>query len=121
MAPGKIRNFRDFQNSLRDFDFLKSAVPGASDIDLIVHCEGRNGDRFLVIEGKRPRSEVSVGQRRLHDALRRSGFTVVVATGPDSEKNFVLSGDWTGTVSKDGLMAKCFAWFNEAKLYLLAG
>src|ERR1044071_4183401 len=114
-------NFERWQKSLQDFAYLAEAVPGASDIDCLVHAEsvnedGQLRDSFLVIEAKAVSENIPIGQRRLFAGLKRAGFTVVSAYGPDKNGLFNMGFDWKAKgVTKDELAARIGAWWRAQR------
>jgi len=48
VTNNQLRNFDEWERSLRNFDWLGDAVPGGMDLDFMVERKGN----FLVIEGK---------------------------------------------------------------------
>ena len=116
MTDATLRGYDGWVTSLRNFDVFKSVLPGASDIDLCAHADGPGGDKFLILESKRFGERLSVGQRRLLDALRaEANKTVVVVYGPDPDGNYFLTGAWTGTATLQGLLDRVGAWWQLHK------
>lgn len=114
-----MRDFTAWHDSLRNFDWLPKEIPGASDIDQIIHASVKGDDKFLVLESKGPGIAVPRGQKILFEGLRRKGLDVVVVHGPrlddDGIRRYFLSGDWQGTVTKEELQARTLDWWYQAK------
>ena len=77
-----IRNLEVYENSFWDWTPYNSCFGDTmiriSDVDGIVERKGK----FLFLETKRPDELLTIGQRRLHDALRETGlFWVLVIRG----------------------------------------
>jgi hypothetical protein len=81
-----IKNKQHFVNSLWNWDFLSSTLPGKvriSDIDGIL----RNNGHFLVIETKFPGAEIPIGQTILFDQLVDTGFfTIFILWGKQPQR-----------------------------------
>lgn len=114
-----MRDFESWQRSLQDFSWLKSAVPGATDIDTCIHCTSKGEDHFLWFEYKKPGERLSLGQKILLDALERlPNSTVVLAYGPyDTEDGdvFKLSRGWKGTVDKEAFGSMVYEWWSARR------
>lgn len=124
-----LRNYDEWEASLRNFDFLEGVVPGGMDVDwlgtsaeegqtitqppLLVH-KGRGQDRFLLIENKRAGERLTKGQYIALAALQKlPEFTVIVAYGPDSAGRFLLSWDRKGFYTKEEFAALVREWWDE--------
>lgn len=84
----ELRSFSSWQRSLRNFDFLTSAVPGGMDIDLMVERAGN----FLFIEGKHYNHGIHVnyGQHKALFSLCRQPNTTVYLIGETDGLKFHL-------------------------------
>lgn len=101
--------------SLQNYTWLRDEVPGATDIDFIVHASHPQGDRFLVMEFKRPGQPVPRGQTILLEGLKKLGWTVVVVWGPDKDNEYVCGWDWQGKYSREALGQVVKLWWDGAK------
>ena len=115
-----MRDFTAWHESLKNFDWLPKEIPGASDLDQIIHASRKGGDdSFLVFESKAAGIAVPTGQRILFEGLRRRGLDVVVVHGPhlddDGARRYFLSGDWDGNVTKEELQERTLDWWYRAK------
>jgi hypothetical protein len=86
-----LRDYDKWANSLRNYDWIKDAVPGATDVDALIE---RNG-KFLVIEAKHRYGDggviVPLGQHIALAALaRRPDFTVWLIGEPSE----ISAGEW---------------------------
>lgn len=107
--------FNRWQTSLSNFEWLGGAVPGATDLDCLIHASAFD-DKFLLFEFKNAGERIPVGQRMLLNAVRKcDGWTVVTVHGPDKEGFYVLGMDWHGKVDKDGLLTLVKNWWSSAK------
>lgn len=114
----QLRSYEEFAASLQNFEWVKDALPGASDLDFISNASTREKESFLVLEFKRKGTPVPLGQRILLDGLasdKPKEFTVVTVHGPDEAGEYFLSGDWQGTVDKVCLSKMCKSWWNKSK------
>lgn len=79
-----MRNFEEWQRSLRNFEWLSDVVPGAMDIDVMVERKGH----FLIIETKPFMPKVGVyvgyGQHKALYALSKQPNTTVYLIGDDA-------------------------------------
>lgn len=114
-----MRDYAAWHDSLKNFEWLPKEIPGASDLDQIIHASRKGGDSFLVLESKGSGVAVPTGQRILFDGLRRRGMDVVVIHGPRADEGglprYFLSGDWQGNVTKEELQAQTLDWWYTAK------
>lgn len=55
--PRTLRDFEKWSQSLRNYEWLGTTLPGAMDVDLLIERRGR----FFVIEGKPWQRGISVG------------------------------------------------------------
>ncbi len=116
MRQDPIRSYEEWQQSLKNFEWLSNEIPGATDIDMVLHAANPGGDdRFLVIETKKPGQPLPTGQRILLQGLHRQGWTVVLIHGPDDNDEFVLSWDWAGKVDKEALSTMVREWWRANK------
>ena len=77
----ELRNFDNWSKSLQNFDWLKQATTGATDIDVFIERHGR----FIFIEGKEWRKdyglEVPYGQHKALYTLSKQPNTTVYLVG----------------------------------------
>jgi len=110
------KNYENWKKSLQNFAWLVDVVPGATDMDCVVHASTKQGDHFLVMEFKQPGERLPMGQRILLNAIQKQkGWTVVVVWGPDKQGLYVLSYDWHGKVDRDSLTSLVKNWWDTAK------
>lgn len=86
-----LRSYEEWQASVRNFEWLKGAAPGASDIDMLIERKGH----FLVIEAKTWRKGVVMpyGQHRaLYQLSELPNFRVYLI-GEDGEDVHVMLYD----------------------------
>lgn len=89
MNGSDLRSFDLFVRSLRSHDWLKGVVPGATDVDVLVHNARRHD--FLMVEGKHrdgPTVHMPVAQwRTLRELADLPMFTVWVVAEDETSKN----------------------------------
>ena len=112
----KLRSFEEWERSLQNFDWLDGFVPGATDVDFLLHASVKGADdRYLLLEFKSPGAPLPMGQRILLTSLKKQGWTVVVIWGPDANDEFVLGWSWKGKVTREQLAARVEKWWKGAK------
>ena len=125
-----MRNFEEWQKSLRNYEWMAGVVPGAMDIDVLIERKGH----FLVLEAKPWTNGVNVGfgQHLALDALSKVENMDVYLVGEGKSDNFYLlryddrppvrnqtrpvwfpPGRFMRT-TKEGLKIFVGAWYEEA-------
>lgn len=130
MPQQSMRSFEQWESSVRNFEWVQGAIPGATDLDMLVE---RNGN-FLILESKTMEGSgvnVPFGQYLALNALAKvPKFQVMlVGEGPKggwfrywlSPDSGIRNGtrpvwfpkDWFTRIGKDDLREELRAWWNQ--------
>lgn len=83
--------YERWKESLQNFAWLPKGVPGATDIDFLVHRGTKGKDSFLVLEFKAVGERVGTSQLITLRALSKlPNFTVAVVYGPDRQGLYLV-------------------------------
>lgn len=104
-----LRSYEEWRKSVRNFEWLQDAAPGAMDVDFLLE----RGGHFLVVEAKPWMKGVSVpyGQHKALLALSRQAETRVYLAGEDGDVLHLACYNTSPAPFIRKVGRKCDAWW----------
>lgn len=104
-----LRNYETWRQSIRNFEWLQDAAPGAMDVDFLLE----RGGQFLIVEAKPWMKGVSVpyGQHKALLALSRLPKARVYLAGEDGERLHLACYNTSPAPIIRKVGRKCDAWW----------